>query len=336
MNMQKVPCCKENCFSAERHSAGSICFILISSLSLILILGKSGVAIEYMKEGLDICSHTVVPSLFPFMIISELIISSGAIQKISILLSPISRMLFGISSNGGCAYILGLLCGFPIGTKSAVSMYEKGMISKKELEHLITFANNPSSAFIINAVGISLFSEKRLGFMLYACIVLSSVAVGIIGRFLFFSKEERNSQINNSYISDAKKKHGILLFTSAVKSSANSMLYVCAYIVFFSAFVGCLGALLADFGISETANTIIFGFFELTSGVGHAAVFPDRFTAILLCAFFSGWSGLSVHFQIMSICSECKISFKKYFAAKFLQGVLCVIFILIFAVIFGL
>ena len=124
-------------------------------------------------------------------------------------------------------------------------------------------------------------------------------------------------------VSSFAPKSSILQFTSAVQSAARGIITVCAYVIFFSAFVGCLGATIREMGVPEFFGTVMFGFFELTSGVCSAAAIGNFKTAAVLCAFFAGWSGLSVHFQIMSICADKGISFRNYFLAKLCQGILC-------------
>ncbi len=287
-----------------------------------LILSSSDIAIEYMKKGLDLCAMTVIPSLFPFMVISELIVSSGVGVRVSRLFAKPMRWLFGVSEAGAAAYILGIVCGFPIGAKTAVAMYDRGIMTKKELERLMTFCNNPGSAFVISAVGVSLFGNKKIGIALYVCVILSSAVVGYVGKYFLGYKKDcasRNAMIIESDFS-------VKSITDAVGSSSVSMLTVCAYVVFFSAFVGCIGALLSRFSLPGEIISCIFGFFELSSGVGAAAEVANRISAILLCALFVGWSGLSVSFQIMSVCSGRDISFKPFFIAKAAQGILCAIF----------
>ncbi|MBR3878866.1 MAG: hypothetical protein IKJ24_01960 [Clostridia bacterium] len=294
--------------------------------AFLLILSSSDIAIEYMKKGLVLCAGAVIPALFPFMVISELIVSSGVGLRVSSLFAKPMHRLFGVSEAGAAAYILGLVCGFPIGAKTAVSLYDQGSITKPELERLMTFCNNPGSAFVISAVGVALLGNKRVGVALYLSVVLSSMLVGIIGKYFLGYKKE--SSPRESII--LPREFNVKSVTDAVQSSAVSMLTVCAYVVFFSALVGCVGALLSRLEAPREISACIFGFFELSSGVGEAAVLENRVRSVLLCALFVGWSGLSVAFQIMSVSSGKGISFKPFFVAKAAQGVLCAAFMGVF------
>lgn len=144
-------------------SFGQVFFCLMSTFCFVLILRNPDVAIEYMGRGLSLCARTVIPSLFPFMVISELMVRSGAGESLGRLFSRPMRYLFGLSGAGCTAVVLGSLCGFPVGARTAVALYDRNAISRRECEHLLTFCNCPSSAFLVTAVGVSLFGNRRLG-----------------------------------------------------------------------------------------------------------------------------------------------------------------------------
>ena len=297
-----------------------LAFALMSVFSLLLILRNAELAISSMSEGLRLCARTLIPSLFPFMVISELIVSTGAVRPLGKLLSRPFRWLFGISGESGCAVLLGLLCGFPVGTKSALSLFRRGRIDRAELEYLLTFSNNPSSAFLISTVGSSLFGDHAFGVRLYVISLCSALLIGIFGNLL---RKRSGSSLAPSAVPDQSlsSPRGILCFTEAVTSSALSMLYICAFMVFFSAFTGTLEHLLSGWELPDAVRALCFGFFELTGGVSRAAQCAAPVSEYL-CALAVGWSGLSVHFQMMSLCGSDTVSFRSYFPAKLVHGLL--------------
>lgn len=324
MTKEKINNIKEPLAISPRQ----IVFCFMSVFSLALIVRNSDVAIKYMYDGLFLCVRTVIPSLFPFMVISDMLVRSGAVTLVSKVLALPMKALFGVSGEGGCAVLLGTLCGFPIGAKCAVAMYDKGSISKEELERLLTFSNNPSSAFIISAVGVSLFGSRELGVKLYIMTLLSALIVGLAQNVIFRIKEKKGSRPNcdsapTNINHSEKHKFGIEDFTESVGSSALSLLKICAFVVFFTAFLGTLSSAAEALSISQGLRAFIFGFFELTGGMVQASAVTPTQAGIALAAFISGWSGISVHLQIMSICADRDISFKPYFGAKLCQAILC-------------
>lgn len=325
---------KKKC-SFSSPSAQEVTFGFITLFSLLLIVKNSDLAIKYMSTGLALCIKTVIPSLFPFMVISDMIVSSGTAEFIGRILRAPMRFLFGVSGAGGCSVILGILCGFPIGAKSAVSMYDSGKISKKELERLLTFSNNPSSAFIISAVGLSLFGSRSIGILLYAAILTSAFLIGIAQNILFRKAKIYDKSLISTSV-PSRQKNFVGDFTGAVSDSAFGILKICAFVLFFTTLMGVFSESMASAELPQSIRALFFGFFELTGGMSEAALISSAKQGILIAAFIGGWSGISVHFQIMSLCSERNISFKPYFIAKLCQGILSSIITKLYLVIFPL
>ena len=299
---------------------GQAGFWLMSTFCFILVLRNSDAAVEYMGRGLTLCAKTVIPSLFPFMVISELLVSSGAGEAFGRLLAGIMRKIFGISGAGASALFLGSMCGFPVGARTAVSLYDRGVISKSECQHLFTFTCNPSSAFLITAVGVSLYDSRALGVTLYCVVLGCGLVTGFLSKFFL---RDHHASAEHPHFPSGLHPVGVDSFTGAVSSSATGMLTVCAYVIFFSALTGALGSAVSELGFSEGLGyTLLCGFLEMTGGISQASILSGDWRLILTAAF-AGWSGISVHCQVMTLCGGRGLSFKPYFLAKAFQGLLC-------------
>ena len=318
-------------------SAGQLCFGWFSLFCLLMILRNSEIAMEYIHRGLRLCGGTVIPSLFPFMVISELILSSGIGEWLLRPISPPLEKLLRLPRAGCCAVVLGMLCGFPVGAKCAVSAMDQGLLKREEAERVLLFSTNPSSAFLINAVGVSLLESRRLGVLLYVTVLLSQLAVGLLFTHLSRRKTKKPAQKSvafheKSSTSNASRSHetqpkklpaGAKLFTDAIRSSTHGILLVCAYVIFFSALMGTLNLMLEQLGANTEWKAAIGCLFELSCGVSTASAIPNRRLSVPLCAFAAGWSGISVHCQLLSVCDGHGLRFHSYLLAKLLQGLLC-------------
>ncbi len=320
---------------AARFSAGGLAVAVLSIVTLFFVMRFPDVAIEYMQRGLGLCVRVVIPSLFPFMVVSELIVRSGAASYFAKPLGVFSQRLFGVRGEGATAFLLGIICGFPIGTRAAVSLYRRREISFEELQRLVCFSNNPSSAFVISAVGVTLFGCREFGVVLYFITVLTSVLVGVGQNILCRPREKAQEFSSLQKEEKETEERGISIFSGAVNSAALSMLSVSAFVVFFSTFTGTVGELVSYTGLDESFSALLFSFFELTSGAASAACVRPLSVAILITAFAVGWSGLSVHFQVISICEGLGLSLGRYFFSKLLQGVLNALFVWIYFLLFG-
>ena len=178
----------------SKLSAGQVIFSLCALASLALAFIFSEVLLESMKRGMKLCISSVIPSLFPFAVLSELTVRSGAADGIARLFGGAFERLFGVRREGAIALILGIICGFPIGTRSALSLYERGSLSRDELERLLCFCNGPSPAFLIGGIGTSLFGSRELGILLFAAELISCFAVGILLRWLFAPRASERAQ----------------------------------------------------------------------------------------------------------------------------------------------
>lgn len=294
---------------------------------LLLFLKNAEIATSSVKAGLSLCTERLIPSLFPFLVLSELIASSDLLQRLFKKPTYPLQKLLSLSPAGCTAMLLGMLCGFPSGTKYAFEAYENGRLSQKELERVLPLSNLPSPAFLINAVGISLFQSCRIGWLLYGCALASAFLTGMI--LLRYAKKEEDAPIREAPLLCRSSKNAVARFTDAVASAAKGMTLICAYVVFFSAISGALNAVLQALHLPQILQTFSFCILELSGGVSRAASLEELRVALPLCAYCAGWSGLSVHFQLLALCGSKPISARGYLAAKLLQGLLCAAFCMV-------
>ena len=298
-------------------SLGEAAFLLASGFCFLLVLRNADAAIAYMGQGLTLCARTVIPSLFPFMVVSELLVASGAGEALGRLPAGLMRRIFGISGAGASALFLGSMCGFPVGARTAAALLDQGVISKSECEHLLTFTCNPSSAFLITAVGVSLYGNRRLGVLLYGVVLACGLLTGLLARFLMGRCAPTTE---HPHYPTGLRRVGLETFTGAVSTAATGMVTVCAYVVFFSALTGAISCMAE--GMGSWGYALLCGILEMTGGISEAASLGGE-RGLICTAAFAGWSGLSVHCQVMTLCGGRGISFKPYLLAKAFQGLLC-------------
>ncbi len=264
---------------------------------------------EGVLSGIKLCVFNVVPSIFPFFIIADAAAAlSGSLGES--FLGRVFEKIFRLPRQSVSAYLLGNICGFPIGVTCASGLYKSGAISKKDAEQLIGFSNNPSFAFVTTAVGLGMFGSFKLGLLLYFNVLFSSLIVG----FLFRKKDAKI--LKNKVI--LKQKFD---FVASVKNAGLSSVTVSSYIIFFSALSGLLVYILGD--------GLIGAFFVMVCEVSGASSFISSnplFTgalAFVLTALSLTFSGFSVHLQARSIAAP-ELSFCKYYLMKISAVLICV------------
>ena len=270
---------------------------------------------ESAKNALTLLYETVIPSLFPFMVCSNLIISLGGGEILGKLLKNIMMPLFRINGAGSIALIMGLLSGYPCGGAVACSLYQSGVISKNDAHRLLSFVNNSGPLFIIGAVGIGIYQNTKIGVLLYISHVLSALTVGFLGRLFSSSKSNSSPILQSSKIS----------VSSVIPESVKSIMNLSGYIVFFAVIYRlcekCGITLFFEKSLcslkmpTDIAKLLPRGIIEMTTALKNT-----RATNLCAVSAIIALGGISILFQTMSLTKSASLSIKPYIIGKIFQG----------------
>lgn len=161
-----------------KHNIKLAAVCLISLLFAVAAAVSKDMSRE-LYNSLVICAATLVPALFPFMVISEFIVNTGAFGLLSHIAAPLGRLLFR-DENAAAIMLLSLIGGYPVGPKICEKLYQNGAISKRSAVNAACFCVNPSAPFAITAVGIGLYGSFEVGIILFASNALACLFTGII------------------------------------------------------------------------------------------------------------------------------------------------------------
>lgn len=268
---------------------------------------------EAAKDGLSLCAEKVIPSLFMFVCAARLISKSGIerlFEKCKLLLA-----FFGVSPAGMTVVFTGFLCGFPSGATVAAELCKSKLMTSEEACSLLPFTNCAGAAFLIGAVGSSMFGETKAGTVLF---ITQSVTSALL---LTLSAPRRRACLACAFPppphknSDAGKSCGAAgAVASAVAEGGAATVAITAFVTFFRV----LTAMTAKI-IKIPAVTNLFAcIFEVTCGLaGLSAYYTSKpMMTIALSAAAVGFSGLSVMAQVFERASDAKIKTGGYFAGK--------------------
>lgn len=303
--------------------------LLCATLSLMLYPQDS---MSAAREGLMLCYNVIIPSLFPFFVLSALVVDLGLAGYIGRALEGFMRPLFNVPGACASAFVLGFVGGYPVGARTALSLYQKGMCTKTEAERLLSFCNNSGPAFILGVVGAGVFASSRVGVLLYLAHAAASICVGLFFRFYRRGKKGREARVSPKF----EAGRFTTAFTGAVKNSFLSTLNICAFVVFFTvvirllflsgalpALARLLGVLLSPLGFTqEWAERLLTGAIELSSGVWTLSGAGGMAGRMSMAAFMLGWAGISVHCQVLSFIGDSGLSVRTYLAGKLCHGII--------------
>ncbi len=307
-----------------------VCFSGVTVFAL--LLKNSALVSEYMKSGLSLCVSVVIPAIFPYMALSAFLINVGFDRLMSGRVGRWVGKLFRIPTEASVAIILGILCGFPIGAVAACKLYDKGCFGDKTYLRVLYLSSVASPAFLISGVGLGIWKSQRVGVALYIIQIISMLSVGFFTR-RFYANDFDVCDSRNTVVGKSQKSIASAI-SDSVSSSSISILKVCGFVLFFISVGGVISAQAEKLCLPADIKAYIFGFLEMSSGTREIAVSAPISVAFPITALFVGWSGLSVHFQIIAVGGNIKVSFLRYFAAKAIMGVVSFFLALIYLKIF--
>ena len=283
-------------------------------LAFLMLLSNPEITVLGARTGLNLWLNSVVPSLLPFLIFSNLLFEADAVSYLTALLSPLCRLLFGTSKDGSFAVISGFLCGFPMGSKSCLELVKRQKIKKEEAAYLVSFCNNASPAFVISFICHGIFSGKNgLLFPVLFSFYSAPLITGILFRCLF------QKQLNEPMPSDSNSSQPAAVFQfqyldHAIMNAFQTIVRLGGYITFFavlSAFLQSAGFLPLPLRLFLTA------IIELTTGaslLGKMNVsFKLRVIAVCACVSFGSLSGFA---QSYTLLKEEEIPARYYLLGK--------------------
>lgn len=296
-----------------------------------IIIFFNGIMLLFPKEilksaenGLLLWFNKVIPSLLPFMILTNILVLLEFPLVLGKLLQGVGR-IFKLSGVSLFPLITGMISGYPIGVKNTVDLYKKGLLSKNEAHRLFTFVNNSGPLFILGTVGVGMLNSEKMGYLLMLTHYMSALIIMIVtGTFV------ENEPIKAK--ATLKKEFSLgKIMGEGVMTSLNTILLIGGYIILFSVInailiktkiIAPLSSALINLGLSSRqAVGMSLGIFEITNGCSILSANINKVT-FPLCAFLISWGGFSIHAQAVSIIGETDLCVKPYILGKLFQGVI--------------
>lgn len=309
--------------------------LLAAGAALLLYPEQS---MEAGRQGLQLCANVIIPSLFPFFVLSSLVVELGMARYLGRALERLMWPAFRINGAGASALVLGFVGGYPVGARTAIQLYEKGLVSRTQVLRMLAFCNNSGPAFILGVVGTGVFGSGAIGLLLYMTHIAASLCVGLL--FRFYGKTDAPSSQAHRTCTQFQTVRFSTAFTDSIKTSFSAVLNICAFVVFFTVII----RLLFLCGIMDTAAQILTllltplgfdhmqtaqlltGLVEVSSGVTSLTGAGPLAGRAAMAAFMLGWAGLCVHCQVLSFIGDSGLSSGTYLAGKVLHGLLSALF----------
>lgn len=269
-----------------------------------LLIARPQEASAAVQEALNLCLTRVIPSLFPFLAVTALLLRLGMASWLQGIFAPMIRPLTGLPGVSAAALLAGLLGGYPAGASTAAGLYRDGLLTRQEAELLLGFGNNCGCAFLYAFVGAGMLQSPRAGLWL---ILIHAVSALLTGAILSRLSKNRGHPFLPCALPTAPLSLSTAL-SASVRSAAAAMANICAFVVLFRTGADLLPANLPAW---------ILGALELVSGASALTPGPSGFIA---AAGMTAWGGLCVHCQTLSVIGD--LSPRWHWTGKALQALL--------------
>ena len=161
--------------------------VFVSVFGIAVLIAFPKAVSDGIITGLENSVNLLVPSLFPFMVLSSFMIRSNAYEYIGKIFFPVAK-IFRLPKSAVSAVVLSFIGGFPVGAKCVKLLYENRKINENEAERMMYFCVCSGPAFLITAVGAMMMGNVMSGVVLYVSQIISGLILGTISGF--FRKDD--------------------------------------------------------------------------------------------------------------------------------------------------
>lgn len=270
---------------------------ILAGLGMLVLILDAKNALAGASTGIRLCLNSVIPSLFPFFVLSALLTASlGELRPK--LLTPLCR-LAGIPDGGEGLLAVALLGGYPVGADNVARLYRSGQLQKEEAQRLLMFCSNAGPAFLFGVVAAQ-FSSLRTVWGLWGILCLSSLTVALL------TKGTARGEI--------RPEGTPLTVQAALAQSISVMARVCGWVVLFRILWECL---LRRLFPDPQLQCIAGGLLELTAGCCSLDSITDEGLRFVIAAGLLSFGGVCVCLQTAAVTGTLGIA--AYLRGKLLQ-----------------
>lgn len=288
---------------------------IAAAMGMLVLILDGRTAISGAVDGINLCLTTLVPSLFPFFLLSILLTGALSGQAIP-LLRPVAAAC-RIPRGTESLLAIGLLGGYPVGAQNVAVLHRSGRLSRRQAARMIAICNNAGPAFIFGVLG-SMFSGRLVPWLLWIVHIVSALAVGLL---LPAAEEQLPSQ------PPAKQLH----ITDALEQSVKVMALVCGWVILMRIVLAFLERWFLWL-LPDAAQVATAGILELSNGCVRLAQIESEGLRFILAGGMLSLGGICVTLQTASVTDGIGMGY--YFPGKILQCCISVLLCCILQPIF--
>lgn len=291
----------------------NITVILICIITLIELLLNKTLVFNTISYSMNIWVNSIIPSLFPFFIISDILINYNITKYIPNPIKKTLKKLFNISDNSITIFFLSLLSGFPSNARNTKTMYEMNLISKNEANHTLIFTHFSNPLFILGTLSIFFLHNETYGYIILISHYIGNIVLGILTR--------KHSYKDNTitYVPNINKNFPKIMI-NAIKNSIDTLLTILGTL---TCFLVLSSLIINRINLDSYTESILKGILEITMGLKDLSLLNIKdIYKVVISTMLISFGGLSVHMQVLSFIIETDIEYKPFFIARIFHAII--------------
>lgn len=270
---------------------------------LLVMILDSKTALAGSCDGVQLCVATVIPSLFPFFVVS--IILTGVLSGCRLPFPKKLSRALGLPQGSETLLLIGFLGGYPVGAQCVAQACQNGGLSRREGERMLAFCSNAGPAFLFG-IGTTLFSEQWICWLLWIIHIISALIVAVLT-----PGAENVTPLHLGTQSPS--------LANSMQRSVKAMAMVCGWIVIFRTLIAfCERWFL--WLLPGNLQLLLTGLAEMTNGCCSLSEISSEGLRMQLFSLFIGFGGLCVLLQTNAVLSGSGLIGSYYFPGKVLQA----------------
>lgn len=276
------------------YSGRKIAKLTIFAFIMLVLILRPQCGLEAALNSIDLCLRSVIPGMFPLLFLSSLL--AGELCSYSL---PFIETILHIPTGSAGFFLIGLVCGYPVGAKLLQNEINKINISSKNATRMIIFCNNASPAFIIGILS-PIFSSVWYAIAIWLIQIIASIIVGILLPGHIPETISKNPLKNTS--------SGAIMIES-IKAIAT----ICGWIILFGILLAYLNTPMIQY-LNSVPKVILSGILELTNGMHALQHIYSPSIRFMVCSILLSLGGLCILLQTKSVAPS--VCTKKYICGR--------------------
>lgn len=272
----------------------------LAAAAMVVLILDTKTALAGAQKGLNMCLQTVIPSLFPFFVLSILV--TGAVTGRSFrFLAPL-RSLFRVPPGSEGLLAAGLVGGYPVGAQCVSQAFENGQLSGGDASRLLVVCNNCGPAFLFGMTA-AVFNLWYVPWLLWGIQIISSLAVAWV--------------VPSPCLPVAHRNSASISLIRSLDRALKVMAAVCGWVILFRVIIAFLDGWVLWL-LPLEAQVSLSGVLELSNGCFELYRLNNMGLQFIICAGMLNFGGICVALQTAAV-TAAELDGSNYLPGKVLQ-----------------